>query len=347
MTINPVIARELRTRFRGRFAMWGLSLWLAIICGFGYLAYIAGVALGRDSGLVGGSSFAGAIVFELLLLLLMTGVLAVVPAVAGLSIAIERDRATLPLVQVTQLGPWGLVLGKLASSIAWVVLLLVAIAPVVAVPVVMGGVAFRDLAKVLLYFLVTVVAIGSISVWVSARAKSLRGAIFGSYLWVFVLVVMTLVGLLGEFFVFPHSRADRVGPEGREFVSVWLNPYVGLASAIAEPLESFSPLTGNSGPSLTGLSTELFLRRQPDGFRQWWQQQRGWGFFGEHVAGFGPQVVEIRERSVRTPLWWRTVSWYLVVAGVALWGAARAVSAPNGRTRRRPRPPEEVEVRDA
>lgn len=347
MTINPVIARELRTRFRGRFAMWALSLWLLVICGFGYLAYIAGVALGRDFSQVGNTAFAGRVVFELLLFLLMTGVLVVVPAVAGLSIAVERERATLPLVQVTQLGPWGLVLGKLASSIAWVVLLLVAIAPVVAVPVVMGGVGFGELAKVLVYLLVTVLAIGSISVWVSSRAKSLRGAIFGSYLWVFVLVIMTLVGLLGEFFVFPHSRSDRVGPEGREFVSVWLNPYVGLASTIAEPLESSSSLTVNAGPTLTGATTELFVRRQPDGFRLWWQQQRGGGFFGGAELNFGQEPVEVQQLSVRTPLWWRTVSWYLVVAGAALWGAARAVSAPNGRTRRRPRAPVDEGIEDA
>lgn len=336
MNLNPVFAREVRTRFRGKFTMWGITLWLLIICGFGYLAYIAGVALGRDVGQAGNSAFSGRIVFELLLLLLMTGVLVVVPAVAGLSIAIERDRATLPLVQVTQLGPWGLVLGKLTSSIAWVVLLLVAIAPVAAVPVVMGGVGFRDLAKVLMFFLVTVITIGSISVWVSSRAKTLRGAIFGSYLWVFVLVAMTLVGLLGEFFVFPHSNFDRVGPQGREFVSVWLNPYVGLGSVLSEPLEGSSALSSNSGPTLTGATSELFLRRQPDGFRQWWQQTgRGFAAFGG--TGFDNDVllVDRIEHSVRTPLWWRTVFWYLVMSAAALWGAVRSVSAPNGRVRRR------------
>ncbi len=343
MNLNPVIAREVRSRFRGKFAMWGVTLWLLIISGFGYLAYLAGVALGRDFGQVGNSAFSGRIVFELLLLLLMTGVLVVVPAVAGLSIAIERDRATLPLVQVTQLGPWGLVLGKLASSIAWVVLLLVAIAPVAAVPVVMGGVGFLDLAKVLVYFLVTIVAVGSVSVWVSSRAKSLRGAIFISYLWVFVLVVVTLVGLLGEFFVFPDSRVDRIGPEGREFVSVWLNPYVGLGSILSEPLESSSVLSINSGPTLTGATSELFLRRQPEGFRFWWQQTgRGFGAFGG--VGFDDVdavAVDRLEHSVRTPLWWRTIFWYLVLSAAALWGAAKSVAAPNGRARKRAGPPVE------
>lgn len=344
MNLNPVFAREVRTRFRGRFTMWAVTLWLVVIFGFGYLAYLAGVALGRDFGQVGNGAFAGKIVFELLLLLLMTGVLVVVPAVGGLSIAIERDRLTLPLVQVTQLGPWGFVLGKLASSIAWVVLLLIAITPVAAVPVVMGGVGFLDLAKVLMYFLVTVVTFGSISVWVSSRAKSLRGAIFGSYLWVFVFVVLSFVGLLGEFFMFPHSRFDRVGPEGREFVSVWLNPYVGMASVLSEPMESASVLSINSGPTLTGATSQLFLRRQPDGFRQWWQQTGRGGFDAFGGVAFPADVAaDPLRRSVRTPLWWRTIFWYFVLSAGALWSAARSVSAPNGRTRRRPAPVAVVE----
>lgn len=305
---NPIIANELRTRFRGRFAAVGLTVWLVAVVGIGYLTYLLGLVQISQGGFgeVGNRALAGRAVYDWLIMLVLTAVLVVVPAVAGLSVALERDRATLPLLQVSQLGAWGLVLGKWASSLLYVGVLLASAAPILAVPVLLGGVGWGDLAATLGFLLLVVVSVGAISVWTSARAKTLRGAIFGSYLWVFVLVVVTGALLLGEVLLLGDGRSNPIGPGGREFVSVWANPYVGMLSVLAEPVEA-SDAADLRWRTLSGAAIDFFLQRQPEQVRQ----QRF------------PDT-----ESTRSPLWWRTVAIYLAMTPLALVGAARSVRAP-------------------
>lgn len=311
MTPNPIIANELRTRFRGRFAPVGFTVWLLVVVGLGYLTYLLGllqVSQNFGFGEVGNRAIAGRAVFDWLVMLLLTAVLVVVPAVGGLSLAIERDRATLPLLQVTQLGPWGLVMGKWASSVLYVMTLIVSVAPILAVPILIGGVSWADLFGILAFLLLVVLTVGAISLWSSARSRTLRGAMFASYFWVFVLVVATVVGVVTELVALPESRFDPVGPDGREFVTMWANPYAGALSVMVEPLES-SGVTDRRWMTLSGSMADLFMQRQPESFRR-------------SLDGGAPID------STRSPLWWRTVVVYAGITPLALAGAARAVRAP-------------------
>ena len=70
----------------------------------------------------------------------------VVPGGVALSIVGERERLTLPLLQVSQLSAGQVVRGKLMSSMSYVMLLLVAVAPIVALPSLFGGVSLREAA---------------------------------------------------------------------------------------------------------------------------------------------------------------------------------------------------------
>ncbi len=309
--MNPVMARELKERFRRPRAATFFTLWLLAIGLIGYLIYLLARLVAEQGFGFGGpllaSAFMGRFMFELLLLLLLSGVILVVPGVVSLSIVSERERLTLPLLQVSQLTPRQLIFGKLGSSMAYLVLLLVAVTPVLALPNLFGGVALGDVVAGLGMILATAVMLGCLSIWVSARARTTRGAVAGAYLWTLLIGFVTLILLVAEIFAFRASDRDPFPPEGRELYSLWVNPYFGLVSAVDEPIiQQAAPVVG----VFTAMDMLLLQRsgQTPDGF-----------------AGFEGAPPDPPRRG---PLWPRTLGIYALMSVLTLVRASQLVRAP-------------------
>ncbi len=103
-SLNPVLAREVRERFRGRRAPLFVTLWVLGVGLIGYLVYViaqyaAQDAFGLGQAVAGG--YMGRFIYEGMLFLLMTGVVMIVPGLTSLSIIGERERQTFHLL----LGP--------------------------------------------------------------------------------------------------------------------------------------------------------------------------------------------------------------------------------------------------
>ena len=342
MNANPVTVRELRERFRRSRGGVFVTTWIVLVTGVGYLIYLAARAWASSNGFFGGisplliRSSLGRSMFEMVSLLLLSAMLLVVPGVASLSIVGERERLTLPLLQVSQLKPSQIVLGKLGSSLAYQLLLLVAVAPIMLVPMLFGGVDVMDVFAAVAVIGVTSVLVGSLSVWVSARAKSTRGAVAGSYLLAFALVAGTGLLLIAEIVFFAPSDRDTWGPNGRELYSVWLNPYVALVSAVDEPLVQTN--------EFVALATPFDAVDSLLSHRQWGSDNR----FGEEIFFDGPfpAVIDagapgagVRSTN-RGSLWVRSLLASAIVTGLVLWNAARRVTVPAAvplRVRRRKR----------
>ena len=333
--INPLAARELRTRFHSSRSAWFLSIW---IVGSGLLVYLVystarftvrnmcGFGFGGGGGGASllASSYMGQVIFESLIGLAMTGALLIVPAIAAVSIVGERQRLTLDLLQVSQLGPFRLVTGKLISSLAYVGLLLVAAAPVLTVPVLVGGVQVSDIFRGLAMIALVSVTVASISTWVSARAGSLGGAIAASYLWVFVLVVGTGILALGELRPFDNTEVFPDG--GREVVSMWANPYLALTSAVIEPLDPQDGANTFFGGGTPFDPARIFLIARQTGESFGFIEQEiffdEFGLVEDFAAQDGPELP-------RPSLWIYSVGMYLAMIGLSLWRATRLVSVPN------------------
>jgi ABC-type transport system involved in multi-copper enzyme maturation permease subunit len=255
---------------------------------------------------------------------MMTAVVMVVPGVTALSIVGERERQTLSLLQVTQLSPFQLILGKLTSSLSYFLLLLVAVAPIMALPLLFGGMSFGDVFAALAIMVVTALMIGSVSLAISARARSSRGAVAGSYVFSFLIAFFTIAMLLAELLVLRGAGGAIVPARGREVFSSWMNPYVAMIDAVDAPLAL--KMDGQLTP-FTPIESLLYARQGVSG-----------GVFG--VGGVGPEmaaparVIEDGRQLVRLrrgPVWVRTVIIYLVLAALALMRAGRTVRAPAAR----------------
>lgn len=342
--MNPVLVRELKERFRGRWSPVFFTLWIAIIVSIGYFSYVVGsVYVSSSSGFFfGGASVLatatlGRLMFEVISIVILSAVLFVVPGIAALAIVGERERLTLPLLQVSQLRPHQIVFGKLGSSLAYVVLLVVAVAPILTVPMLIGGVTFSDVLMAFATILATAFVLGSLALWSSARARSIRGAVAASYLWSFAIGVATLMFLAAEILLLKPSQFDTWGPEGRELYSAWANPYIALVSAVNEPVTSRAGVVAAT-PFV--VVDELLIRRQHG------RQGVDFGFAIEEPGVLmseefgGPGAVEGGVEQNRGPIWHRTLLVYAALSAVALTASARRLTAPKAQrvaVRRRPK----------
>jgi ABC-type transport system involved in multi-copper enzyme maturation permease subunit len=330
--MNPVARRELTERFRRPRSAVLFTLWILAVGLLGYLVYQLSRLVAQNVFGAGGTFVAaatmGRFMFESLLLLLMTGVVLIVPGGVALSIVGERERLTLPLLQVSQLSAGQVVRGKLVSSMSYVVLLLVAVAPIVALPSLFGGVSLREAVAGLAMILLTALTLGCVSLWVSARARSTRGAVAGAYALASLLAFLSLGLMAAEIIAFRPSQEVFFPVGGREVYATWINPYIGMVSAVEEPIDGdpmteltvFAPVNG-----LLGLRSGLSA-------------------FTEQIGGAVPDAVVFGEDQVeevelpplrprRGPIWVRTVAVYGAVSLLALLGATRRVTAPDGSRR--------------
>ncbi len=326
--MNPVLSREILERFRGRRAALLIFLWTLGIGLVGYVVYLVGqqVASGFfGMGRLITTGFVGRFLFQGMVLLMVTAVVMVVPGVTALTIVGERERQTLGLLQVTQLTPFQLVIGKLSSSLSYFLLLVVAVAPIIALPLLFGGMSLGDVFAGLGMMLLTATMVGSVSLAISARAKSSRGAVAGSYAFSFVIAFFSIAMILAELLVFRSSTNEIVPPRGREIYSSWINPYIATVDAVEAPLS-----LRNDGQFTPFTPAEMLLYAR-QGVSQ------GLGGVAFDVVGFGRGVpmegggivVPVQEiRARRGPVWIRTVVLYVVISGLALLRAARIVTAP-------------------
>lgn len=232
--VNPVLQRELLERWRGRRATTALTVYLVVLAGALYGLYLIGLTLTRDGFASGDVTLAGPalgrFLLESLVFLTLVLVLFVVPAYAAAQLAGERERRTLPLLQATLLRPWEIVAGKLAAATAWVALLVVAVAPLAAATLFLGGVTVVDVLRGVGSILVTMVGIGGLALGISAVTRRTTTAVVLTYAAVLTLVAGTAIAAVASVIL---SRSS--GPtvtEVRPPAVLYANPFYGLADAV-------------------------------------------------------------------------------------------------------------------
>lgn len=252
---NPVLTRELKERMRGQRAWFVLMLYLLMLGGILVLVYQGrtgqspnqfGQPLALESAAIGRSIFEWLVFFMLLLVLFL------VPGVTSGAIAGERERQTLVPLQMTLLRPHSIVLGKVASSLAFLMLLVVATLPLLSISYLIGGVTMVQVVKALAAVLGTGVVLACLTVACSAAFKRVQGATVVAYGLALALCLGTFM-LYGAAALIDRSRGvDRTDPPAELLLA---NPLV----AAADMLDPSSGQTGNVDSPFDPLK-ELLLR---------------------------------------------------------------------------------------
>jgi ABC-2 type transport system permease protein len=239
--VNPVLRRELVERMRGGRTPVVLTIYLLLLSGILYLVYSVARDARTDPWESAASQVAsaGRGIFEWLVFFMVLLVLFLVPGVTSGAIAGERERQTLVPLQVTLLRPRSILLGKVAASTAFLLLLLVATLPLLAVSYLIGGVSVAQVLSAVAIVTFTGLVLAAMSAGISACVRRVQAATVLAYGLTLLLVVGTLLVFAAASLVDTSRGTDAANAPS------WIltpNPLAAVADVIEEDrgLESIS-----------------------------------------------------------------------------------------------------------
>ena len=231
--VNPVLARELKQRMRGRHVWLVVTLYLAVLAVILRWVYVASSRDEFDGGFdLLASATAGRAIFQWLLFFMLLLVCFIVPGLTAGAISGERERQTMVALQLTLLRPRSIVVGKLLASLAFVVLLIIASLPLVTVPFLVGGVSLSEVVKGLWMVIATAVTLACLTLACSAAFRRTQAATVVAY-------GITLALVLGTLLVYGAQQVPRrgIGPRPEPWILA-LNPFAATADVVQGRRES-------------------------------------------------------------------------------------------------------------
>jgi ABC-type transport system involved in multi-copper enzyme maturation permease subunit len=241
----PLLAKELTEQAARRRTYVLRAIYAAAL--YGFALWVFWNQLGSWSS----NSFAilgrGRELFEALAGLQFAGLYLFLPAMTCGVLTSEKERDTLSLLLLTNLGPWTILLEKLLGRLVPMASFVLLSTPLLAVAYSLGGVETVEIGKLAWSLTVTAVQVGSLSLACSAWCRTTSAAFLSAYLVGAALilgpVILTLDGLYDPTGVFSamFSAGQQVG----------LMNHLGDASAAF-----FGPLLNNPSDSKLAFSTD-------------------------------------------------------------------------------------------
>jgi ABC-type transport system involved in multi-copper enzyme maturation permease subunit len=338
--VLTIMTKELRSRMRGRRAFIILTAYLGILALITYGVYVViGPFVVQNAGQVGvGTSQANASrsigqwIFSVLSVFQIILVSMMAPAFTAGQISLEREKQTLDLLITTPMRPSAIIIGKLVTALAFVVLMIVAAIPITAIVLMYGGASIDDIVRQQVLLLSVAVGFGAIGLFASALMRRTQAATVVAY---GAVLALTLGSAMTYTFWTEIANRDQgfiVGarPAAPEQLR-WVNPMIGMLDIVARvevdgPTRFTAPLYQLFGEDLATSGT------------------------GFDCGGFGCDVLEpvpdpafdVAPGPRGDEHWWPRVSLtFLVIAAVLTVASMRLVVPPGMRwaLRRRRRSP--------
>jgi ABC-type transport system involved in multi-copper enzyme maturation permease subunit len=222
--LGPIFAREFLTvprrasHYSGRAAAIGL-LWT-----LGVTAWLATGGLGGEPTL-GDTARFGLLLFQLFTFVTLTLVAFFAALSAASTVAREKDRRTFILLLLTDMSDAEIVLGKLLGSLLPIGLMLIAMLPVLALLLLLGGITPEQVLKAWLVLVATALAAGSvgglIALWRDKTFQALALSVLALVLYVAGVEALGLLSLITAL-----ASVDWAA------VQAWLDPVRALLSAL-------------------------------------------------------------------------------------------------------------------
>lgn len=190
LRVNPIYKQETRVSSRSFRLPLIILLFNTVLAVVALLNMYSMITQVQRTAEIQYSSFVALYLFvavvEFVLLLF------IVPALTAGSISGERERQTLNMLLTTNLTPRDIVFGKLGASLSNILLMIVSSFPILALGFIYGGVAWKDIALLLICYGMTAVLLGCIGVCCSAIFRKSTVATVVSYCSMATLVMGTV-----------------------------------------------------------------------------------------------------------------------------------------------------------
>jgi len=245
--VRGIVGKDVRSRTRG---YWRPMLQLTVYLGLVAAAVVAVLGLsisstGSLSPTLGESLFAALALGSTLLIAF------VAPGLTAGAISGERERRTLDLLLVTRASPLGLIVGKLAGALLWILYLLIASLPALAIVNLYGGVPLLQAAAALTVTVATAISYTSLGLMLSAMLR--RTVLATVLVYGVVLVTLTVVPIVSaSLSVSSVLNTGSTSLSGVPGGQLGLPPPSAWLTFISPVSASISVLGGTGGPLLGG-----------------------------------------------------------------------------------------------
>ncbi|CAG1012568.1 hypothetical protein ANAEL_04447 [Anaerolineales bacterium] len=231
---NPIISKELKGRMRGRQGFVLLTAYLALISlaivGMYYYSvsrWYAPAIGPNELQKLGKRIFSAVVLLEFLLIVFIG------PALTSGSISSERERQTFDLLRASLLSTRELILGKLGSAVAFLLLLILAALPLQSLAFFIGGVGWEEMVISLVMLATSTLMFCTLGIYFSGIAKRTVAATVMSYasLILPVIFVAFMFYLLIDGVIDPSSKS--IEYQRMLIVIIWMllssNPFTAAA----------------------------------------------------------------------------------------------------------------------
>lgn len=194
---NPVMVKELRSRMRGSRAFLILTIYLLILAGTVSLAFIPFLRDNSPAYDLETRKMFGKTVFGIGVLVQLLTISFIAPGLSAGSIASERERLTYDILRTTLLSARSVVLGKLTSALAFVLLLLLAAFPIQSLGFLFGGVGIEEIMISTLMLITTAIVFSAVGIFFSSFLKrTLVSTVLSYALTIFLVIGLPLLLIL-------------------------------------------------------------------------------------------------------------------------------------------------------
>ncbi|MER2171360.1 MAG: ABC transporter permease [Psychrobacillus psychrodurans] len=232
---NPVLVKEIKLRFRSPKSFIGILFYLIAMCifVFGFIlltTQFSGTGYFRPE-----ESF---FMFTMLTYIQLGLILFITPGLTAGAISSEREKQTLNILLTTAQTSFQIIFGKLTSSIAFLLLLLIAGLPIYSMVFLFGGVSPGQLGIIFLYFFLTMLAIGSIGIMYSTIIRKTIVSMIATYgTMIFLSAVTGFIYLVITGMNTMVSGSLSSSPVGHFFASI--NPVVLVLTLVSPGSDTF------------------------------------------------------------------------------------------------------------
>lgn len=175
---NPVLVKEVKLRFRSLKSFTGILFYLIAMSIFVFGFIFLTTAFTGSGFFRPEESF---FLFGLLTYIQLGLILFITPGLTAGTISTEREKQTLNILLTTSQSSMQIILGKLSSSIAFLMLMLVAGLPIYSLVFLFGGISPGQLGLIFLFFLLTMITVGSIGVMFSTITRKTIVSMIATY----------------------------------------------------------------------------------------------------------------------------------------------------------------------
>jgi ABC-type transport system involved in multi-copper enzyme maturation permease subunit len=249
--LGPIFVREWLTLPRRNSHYVARSVFLGFLWVLGLTAWQTTVGWSQPATL-GDNAHFGLILFQLLTVVQLA-LLVFFAALSGAgSVTLEKDRRTFVLLLLTDLRNYEIVLGKLFGSLLQIGLLLAGTVPILALLLLLGGVAPDQLFQTVLILAATALVTGSlgllVALWRDKTFQSLALTVLFLVLYFLLVQGLTVLPALGQWL----SGSDDFAPGlAVGHWQMWLDPFEAFKSVLEAPGKeggpAFAPAYGYAG----------------------------------------------------------------------------------------------------